>query len=158
MKPLRMLIPASLVLSTALVPAQATMHDWETFSGPGYRFLLPTGAYEIVESAPGRVVLEERQGQARIVAHAGSGNIASLNQLRETLEAAAPVAEITYSASGRSWFVLSGYTLDGAIWYTKVMLAGDRFSGFEITYPLADKRRMDAVVTRLEKGLRVHGG
>lgn len=149
------LAAAAVCAPLACEPAQAATHDWEVFSGPGYSFTLPTGQFEAVEAAPGRVVLEEREGRARIVAHAGSGNTATLAQLRETLEAAAPVADITYRAGGSSWFVLSGYTLDGAIWYTKVMLAGDRFAGFEITYPRQDKRRMDGVVTRIEKGLRV---
>ena len=154
MEKLRNILFGATLLAAAGVAA-ASDHDWRVYSGPGYRFELPVGDFEVVESAPGRVALEEAGAEVRIVAQAGAGNAASLAQLRETIELAAPVAEITYRAGGRSWFVLSGYTPDGAIWYTKVMLSGDRYAGFEIVYPKYEKSRMDAVVTRMEKGLRV---
>jgi len=72
------------------------------------------------------------------------------------------IREVTYRAQGRGWFVLSGYyQRDGEerqdlIFYAKFMFSSDRsvFSGFEISYPAANKRRLDRVVTRLEKSFR----
>ena len=61
-------------------------------------------------------------------------------------------------AAGRRWFVLSGhYAADGSIYYAKYVFSSDlrTLAGFEITYPVPEKSRMDPIVEHLEESF--HG-
>ncbi len=67
------------------------------------------------------------------------------------------VKDITYRAGGATWFVVSGhYKSTGndppLIYYAKFMFSSDldRVAGFEITYSVWEKSRMDSVVDHIE--------
>ena len=61
---------------------------------------------------------------------------------------------ITYQRRGSSWIAVSGYWGD-QIFYRKSNLAcgGTRWHHIELGYPREDKRRMDATVTAIARGL-----
>ena len=61
---------------------------------------------------------------------------------------------ITYQRRGRSWIAVSGFRGD-RIFYRKSNLAchGTEWHHIEMEYPAADKRRMDATVTRIARGM-----
>jgi len=61
---------------------------------------------------------------------------------------------ITYERRGTSWIAVSGYWGD-QIFYRKSNLAcgGTRWHHIELGYPREDKRRMDATVTTISRGL-----
>jgi hypothetical protein len=65
-----------------------------------------------------------------------------------------PGETITYEKSERSWIVVSGYRND-EIFYRRANLAcgGTRWHLIEFKYPRQDKRRMDAIVTKISQRL-----
>lgn len=62
---------------------------------------------------------------------------------------------VTYQASGKDWFVLSG-TRDGNIYYDKVIMScrGDVVNALTIVYPASLQARYDPLVGKIEKSLR----
>jgi hypothetical protein len=65
--------------------------------------------------------------------------------------------KITYQKRGRDWIAVSGYWGD-QIFYRKSNLAcgGTRWHHIEFGYPRADKRKMDATVTRMAHGMTAY--
>jgi hypothetical protein len=72
--------------------------------------------------------------------------------------AARPGEHVTYRARKGSWMVVSGYR-GGRIFYRRADLAcsGKRWHVIEVTYPRADKRRLDAIVTHISHSLASYG-
>jgi hypothetical protein len=62
---------------------------------------------------------------------------------------------VTYRQRGRDWNVVSGYRGD-EIFYRRVTVAcgGTRVHTIELVYPRSDKRKMDAIVTRVSHRLQ----
>jgi len=128
-----------------------------------YSIDLPDDSFALQESVKGHRTLSERAGNAILDVYSGS-NTKGLSpaQFIEQLSRASRIADVTYRAIGRSWFVISGHyrreTGDPGmlIYYAKFVFSPDlsRFAAFEISYSTAEKARMDPVVTRLEKTLR----
>jgi hypothetical protein len=89
----------------------------------------------------------------------------SLIELRAALADAERIRQITYSRSGNSWFVVSGYYNRSSeedadlIFYAKFMISADRqsVSAFEASYPISDKRRYDPIIERMEDTLTPPG-
>jgi hypothetical protein len=79
------------------------------------------------------------------------------------LSRAPRIADITYKAVGPTWFAISGHYSREAndpgtlIYYAKFVFSADlsRFAAFEISYSVAEKSRMDPIVTHLEKTLNL---
>ena len=148
----------------AFAIASSEDFGWRYYADDAYGFDidLPLGVFEIDESPARGLHLYEPSGFAEIEVY-GADNPRGLppRAFVEALEDADRIAEVTYRAEGRSWFVLSGYYADEEelgeplIFYTKFMFSADltRVSAFEISYPLSEKHRFDAVVTRIEKSL-----
>jgi hypothetical protein len=69
-----------------------------------------------------------------------------------------PGERITYQSRGRTWIAISGYR-DGDIFYRKSNLAcgGRRWHHIEFRYPISEKRRMDATVTRIAREMARYG-
>ena len=62
---------------------------------------------------------------------------------------------ITYRASGKNWFVLSG-TRGDSLFYSRYLLShrGEVKNAFEIVYPAALASAYDPIVARISKSLR----
>ena len=146
-------------------PAAAQSIDWRTYedSALGYSVDVPLGLYEnrgTRDDSGGLTFFEESgDGQLTIFGAENTDGF-SVAQLAEFVRESGQIEDLTYSRHGNSWFVRSGYAEgengETLIVYTKFLFNPDRsaFSGFEISYPLDDKRRYDPVVTRIEKSLR----
>jgi serine/threonine-protein kinase len=69
-----------------------------------------------------------------------------------------PGETITYQRRGRGWIAVSGYRGDD-IFYRKSNLAcgGTRWNNIEFVYPRADKKRLDAIVTAVARGMTRYG-
>jgi len=159
--------------SAALLPAlpgasfAQSRADWEPYRNArlGYRIELPVGLFEVEagsENADGLRLLEiDGPAQIEIL---GSENTQGVSpaEFADFFSDADRIDRITYRADGARWFVLSGHYAPEAdetedlVFYTKYLFNSDysAFAAFEISYPLAEKRRFDRLVTRLEKSLR----
>ena len=155
-----MLAVAAWLLGHAAVAA-----EWRRYADPqfGYSVQLPDDGFE-VETSPERngVTLFEIDGRGQIDVYAVEvDQQQSLAEIRRTISEAERIREVTYSHSGKSWFVLSGYyqrTDDEAtdlIFYAKFLLSPDRrtLSAFEASYPVADKEFYDPIIERIEDTL-----
>ncbi len=62
--------------------------------------------------------------------------------------------KITYQRRGRTWIAVSGYW-GNQMFYRKSNLAcgGTRWHHIEFAYPREEKKRMDAAVTRMARGM-----
>jgi hypothetical protein len=69
-----------------------------------------------------------------------------------------PGEKVTYQSRGRTWIAVSGYR-GGDIFYRKSNLAcgGRRWHHIEFQYPISEKRRMDATVTRIAREMTRYG-
>lgn len=61
--------------------------------------------------------------------------------------------DVTYSPSGPTWLVLSGYRGDN-IFYEKYFFRGDAVHGFGIEFPRAAKPRYAPIIERIEDSFR----
>jgi len=140
--------------------------EWSVTHDPGGRYSieLPTSSFQQDASGhAGHLTLEEVGGDAIIDVYGGQ-NAKQLApaEFIASLSRAPRIADITYSARGKSWFVISGHYVRegsdaaGLIYYAKFVFSADlkRFAAFEMSYSPAEKRRMDPIVTHLEKTLR----
>jgi len=157
---MRSLPALALVLMLAMA-APASAQSWERYvnDGLGFSISLPTDSFTVTSESAGRLTLTEQGGTAQLdVFGVQNPEALSVAKFQKMMEAADESRRITYRANGRSWFVLSGY-LEGeaepTIFYAKFMLnaAGTALSAFEISYPRAQKARLDATVSRLEDSL-----
>ena len=159
---MRLLVAIAAVLFlTSMVGAA----DWQRYTDPefGYSIDLPADQFDVeTDAARNGLTLYEREGRGQIDVYALQKNEElNLDQLREELSHADRIRQVTYSRSGESWFVISGYyrrLADDAtdlIFYAKFMLSADRrsLSAFEVSYPVSDKRRYDPIVERIEDSL-----
>lgn len=155
-----------LVATLALAPHPAAA--WEPYQNAayGYEISLPGAPFAVEAAADGRgVTLLELGGRGQIDVY-GADNAQNLTprQFEAALAEAPRIRDITYARRGNSWFVISGHYFREAdaeagsdlIFYAKVMFSPDRsrLSAFEASYPVADKRKYDPVIERLEDSLR----
>ena len=61
--------------------------------------------------------------------------------------------DVTYSPSGRSWLVLSGYRGDN-IFYEKYFFRGDTVHGFGIEFPADEKPFYGPIIEQIEDSFR----
>lgn len=162
----RLLIAAA-VLALCLA-ANAEAAGWAVFHDPDDRYAieLPTETFQPSTNSPeaGHFTFSEVGGGAIVDVYSGR-NIQGLKprDFIRTLSRSPRIADISYSAVGRSWFAISGHYVreqgdrSDLIYYAKFVFSSDlsRFAAFEISYPVSEKRHLDAVVTRLEKTLRL---
>lgn len=98
-----------------------------------------------------------KDGQARLIA------VATLNETNETLstyrrfvlEETYQGASIEYAPVRETWFVLSG-TKDGRAFYQRInFVCGGRYIyGWQIDYPVAEKRLYDPVIEHVHRTYR----
>ena len=58
---------------------------------------------------------------------------------------------ITYKAKGDSWYVVSGVTTNGYVFYHKFFTKGQNWAAVHITYPESQRAKYDSWVARIEK-------
>lgn len=130
----------------------------------GFRIDLPVGSFNpTADSAERHIQLTETDGDAQIDVYGGEDpERLTPEAFADQLANADRIADVTYRRVSRTWFVLSGHyrraddETGTLIFYAKFMFTPDlsRFSAFEISYSVDEKRRMDPIVTRLERTLR----
>jgi len=161
-------LPLGLCLLFALV-GSASATSWASVRDPAGRYVieLPTTSFEAVATGEtGHLTWNEVGGGAIIDVYSGR-NLKHLaaNDFIHELSRAPRIADVTYAARGRTWFAISGHYLREKaddvplIYYAKFVFSSDlsRFAAFEISYPVAEKVRLDDIVTHLEKTLRLLG-
>ena len=142
---------------------------WTRFEDPalGYRIEVPLDLYESAGPVDASGIrsfsaLDGSGGQLNIFGAPNSDGL-SIAQLQQAVAQSGQIENVTYRASGNSWFVLSGFDVDDngneLVVYTKFLFNRDRsaFSAFEISYPAEERARYHAIVTRIEKSLRAPG-
>jgi hypothetical protein len=159
--------PVAILIVLAGLASPAPALAQETYVDPdlGYRITLPLDRFTVLDDAPSPAALSliDQSGEAQLEVYGGDNiDALSLSQFQVFVASADRIAEVTYRAGGKSWFVLSGYyrregeERTDLIFYAKFMFTPDlsRFSAFEISYPLGRKSEFDAIVSNLEKSLR----
>jgi hypothetical protein len=141
----RMKPAAFALLLIAAVPTIALSKPRPSLVPPGWTEVYKDAATRTrrFKSADGAVTLTARQTPA------GRDRAADLDEV-----AFRPGETITYQRRGQSWIAVSGYRGDD-IFYRKSNLAcGDtRWNNIEFIYPRADKKRLDAIVTAVARGM-----
>lgn len=154
-----------IVISILAFVYPVSADDWRSYSDPefGYSVTVPDDGFD-VETDPQRngITIYERDGRGQIDVYAlRNDKELSLAQIRDELGNADRIKQITYSRSGASWFVISGYyrrledDATDLIFYAKFMLSADRrsISAFEASYPVGDKDRYDPIIEKIEDSL-----
>jgi hypothetical protein len=147
-------------------PSASVAAEWLHYQVPVFGYYsvsIPNDGFEIeTDATRNGLTIYERGGQGQIDVYAVRDEDGlRLIELRAALADAERIRQITYSRSGSSWFVVSGFynrsSEDGAdlIFYAKFMISADRqsVSAFEASYPISDKRRYDAIIERMEDTL-----
>jgi hypothetical protein len=156
-----------LCLMVALT-AHATAGEWSRFEAPSSEYILdlPTGSFVRTSQTDGRghLTLSESAGDAMIDVYSGN-NVKGLrpSEFIEELSKSPRIADVSYRALGRTWFVISGHYVSESsdegtlIYYAKFLFSADlrRFAAFEISYSVREKRRLDPVVERMEGTFRL---
>ena len=140
--------------------------EWRQYHDPsfGYSVTIPDDGFDIeADQARNGLTLYEQGGRGQIDVYAVLNESGlGLDDLRARLSEAERIKQITYSRTGQSWFVISGYYRRPAdeamdlIFYAKFMMSADRESiaAFEASYPVSEKRRFDPIIERMEDSLR----
>ena len=81
----------------------------------------------------------------------------SATSLKRRLVGSEGYEEVTYSPTGRSWLVLSGYRGDN-IFYEKYFFSGDEIHGFGMEFPASEKPNYAPIVERIEDSFRAGWG
>jgi hypothetical protein len=162
---MRLPLLLTVLFLTIMGPAQAS--DWSAYRDPTSTYVvdIPTASFKLGASAlEGHLTLYQIGGDAIIDIYSGR-NVSRLSpeQFIDRLSQAPRIADVSYRAFGRTWFVISGhYARDATdtktlIYYGKFVFSSDlsRFAAFEISYSVAEKLRMDEIVARLEKSLHL---
>jgi hypothetical protein len=151
---------AVFLVAALVLVAPARAEDWREYTDEHlqYRLELPLTSFHITHTDAGHLSLSEVGGDGVIDVYTGQNlKHLSAKAFADKVSAAGEIKDITYRAGGRNWFVLSGhYTGDDLIYYAKYIFSSDlgAVSGFEISYAVAEKSKMDPIVVRLEASFR----
>jgi hypothetical protein len=102
-------------------------------NGDGRRFVAPDAALEIY-------AWQNVDGE-------------NADSLKRRLVGTEGYEDVTYSPSGRSWLVISGYRGDN-IFYEKYFFRGDLVHGFGMEFPREEKPRYAPIVEKIEDSFR----
>jgi len=154
----RLALSNALLASLLLWGQQAFAETWQPYDDAEARFHLdlPTSSFRLVTRAPTHLSLSEIEGDAVIDIYTGSNpKHLSPKDFAAELSQGGQIKDITYRASGRTWFVISGHYARGTpplIYYAKYIFFDDfrSVAGFEISYSTKEKLRMDPIVEHLQ--------
>ena len=137
-------------------PTMADPVDWAEYVENSYncRLLYPTAVFAEPEDStavPRVFPGANPQTYFRIMGAENTSRWTPADIKAKYLESGAP-GRITYERTKGTFLVLSGYRGE-SIFYTKVSVSKDEKTAciLEITYPRADKRDFDAIVTRMSR-------
>lgn len=125
----------------------------------GFSLGLPVALFDpaAAKSQAEGSIWQSRDGQARLLAVATPNDAGtSLSAYRTfVMQQSYPTAQFDYAPVRDTWFVLSGRR-DGEMFYERITFACDgRFIyGWQLTYPIAERRRYDAVVESIHRSYR----
>jgi len=144
------------------VPVTLGQDGWMVYENPRFGFILPV--------PPGMKALrppENGDGQAfatldHKVKLTGWGcfNVEDLGNVESRWKAALeePDRTITYKRKTATWFVVSGVTKDGAGFYEKYTANKHYGSGWTMTYPQADEKKLAPWIERIAAGYQPRFG
>ncbi len=149
--------------AAALSPAQSAA--WETYRNPrfGYSLLFPAELLRLVSESPDGQNVEFRsadgQTKLRVLTVSNRDNVSPREYRAQVVGSLSDYRAIQYGPMGGSWFVLSGVR-GGSIFYQKVVFScgGRIINAFAMTYPSAEKRGYDPIVTTIEKNFHASSG
>lgn len=144
----------ALGLGFAIASGADAQTSWQTYVHPslGTQIIYPANIFtDVTETATG-------------VALAGSGAMLELSvlvvpeiqtvaDLRKFLRGGLGYDDVTYTASGNTWLVVSGFRSD-RIFYEKFFIVGPSVRGFGIEYPVASRHLYDPLVETMENSFR----
>jgi hypothetical protein len=149
------------VLLTAGYVHAASSDGWTALRNERYGFRLEYPAnlfhpHRTSEAGDG-VVLVSSDGHARLLVGAFANDAGYSPASYQAYLARQSYASfpVSYAPRGQTWFALSGER-DGKIFYEKVMFSCGNgvITSFAMTYPAAQRRRLDAVVERIENSFQ----
>jgi len=154
----RLTFVGALVGAILLAGQQAIGEEWQLYDDPQARFHveLPSSTFRLMAREPRHLSLSEIGGDAVIDIYTGSNaKHLSPEDFAAELSRAGEIKDITYRAAGRTWFVISGHYANGnpaLIYYAKYIFFDDfqSVAGFEISYSVKEKLRMDPIVEHLQ--------
>ena len=129
----------------------------------GFSLSLPADLFKPGETRNAEVgsLWISHDGQARLVAGAQANESGETLQAyrRYIMETTYTDASFDYTPSRDNWFVLSGIK-DGQMFYERVTFAcdGRYIYGWQLMYPVAERRRYDRIVETIHRNYRVGRG
>jgi hypothetical protein len=75
--------------------------------------------------------------------------VATADAARQLMQGSPGYGNVTYSAGGKNWLVVSGYR-GGDIFYEKYYFVRGTVQGFSFRYPTADQALYDSIVEAME--------
>jgi hypothetical protein len=105
------------------------------------------------ENGDGRVFLSA-DGKTTLTVW-GRLPVSPAGDLEQAMTYAKENRRVNYRIKRPTWFVLSGFTNDSKVFYSKTVLVSDRtgtyLKTFEFVYPISQKAQWDSIVTRVEQ-------
>lgn len=162
---MRRLLLILVIVAAAGLPVSAQESGWAPYwhPDPGFTIDLPLDQFELDETDAAVTRLRHVEADALLEVYGGqNSDHLGLQEFIDFLSRADRIADITYRAAGRTWFVISGYYRREEpgepfpIFYAKFMFTPDleSFSAFEISYPESERQRLAPVVEAPEESLR----
>jgi hypothetical protein len=156
---------AALLIAASASLTQAARHVWRDHVDPDYGTSaeVPVDVFE-QQSDTGDVpgaVFTSADGRAQLQIGAWENlDGRTLGEFRRQLVEDQDHESITYSPSGRSWFVLSGYRDGDIVYYEKVIFSCDRqvVNALAIAYPVEQRSLYDPIVEHIEDSFRSGDG
>ena len=141
----------------------ASATDWQTYRNHDHGFSLdyPADLFDRRDKAAfgEGVVFSSDDGRRKLAIYGfHNGDELPMKTVRDIVVENYVDREITYERLKGNWLVLSGYeTIDGEqmIFYNRLESnrAGNRFSAFEFTWPVAGREKIDPLLKRMTDSL-----
>ena len=144
-----------LIAAVLLAPTLAQAQGWQRYASPssGVRVDLPTAIFTEAETRPDagpgrRFVTADRRADLIVLSEPNPDDLSPAKFLARK----GPPADIIYRRVTPRFFVVSSIR-QGRIWYNRCNRASGAMHCVLINYPAAEKRRWDAIVTRISHSL-----
>lgn len=127
-------------------PAAPAVAGYETFSDSrgGYTLAIPASLSERARTANG-YRFSSPDGRAELLTESVAAPMSIPNAYRQATSASG--RDVTYKASGSSWYVVSGYEGD-RMFYEKTVWSDGKFKSFRMTVP---REQRDTYYTPIER-------
>lgn len=159
MKFVQILIVA-MMLSVTVATTRAADYVWKEYINDRFGFSLTYPAILVASTDPANSSGREYHTTNKEFSVAAAAHFLRIADPDESLEThwkedlAACKNLITYKKKGDSWYVISGVTTNGYVFYNKFFTQGNNWAAFDITYPKSKKLQYDPWVLRIEKNFK----